>query len=108
MFECRAHDGIRTTFVERVEKIYPEFCNLSQDDAVKEDIAEFSGREIPIVDGGGHEGGIQNVGAGGVTPGSKARLNTNTEREYLRTSRCAQVPLAVRENLWVTMRKEKY
>ena len=31
MFECRAHDGIRTTFVERAEEVYPEFGHLSQD-----------------------------------------------------------------------------
>ena len=31
MFECRAHDGVRTTFFERAEEVYPEFGHLSQD-----------------------------------------------------------------------------
>jgi hypothetical protein len=49
MFECRAHDGIRTTFVERVEGAYPEFGDLSQDARFRLLMAEDTPKEIDML-----------------------------------------------------------
>ena len=49
MFECRAHDGIRATFVERVEGVYPEFGDLSQDARFRLLMAEDTPREIDML-----------------------------------------------------------
>ena len=49
MFECRAHDGIRTTFVERAEEVYPEFGHLSQDARFRLLMAEDTPKEIDML-----------------------------------------------------------
>ena len=46
MFECRAHDGARTTVVERAEEVYPEFGHLSQDARFRLLMAEDTPKEM--------------------------------------------------------------
>ena len=49
LFECRAHDGIRTTFVERAEEVCPEFGPLSQDARFRLLMAEDRPKEIDML-----------------------------------------------------------